>query len=83
MKRCSRKIVAILIPLTALVMGAVGGYLLYRCIWCDTENRTVTGNDFISIAIGGVFGLLMTTLFCTKQDTEKITCRERNLHRNG
>lgn len=71
MKRCRRKIGVILIPLAALVVGAVGGYLLYRCKWCGMGNCAITGNAFLSIAIGGVFGLLMTTPFCTKQDSEK------------
>lgn len=62
MKKRNGKIILFLLYIAFAVLGAVGGFLLYRFVGCGSGSCSITGNPYFSTVIGAVFGLLVGIL---------------------
>ncbi len=40
-------------------VGAVAGFLYYRFIGCKSGSCPLTGNPYVSVLFGGIFGMLI------------------------
>lgn len=55
-----------IIPALGVVVGAIGGYLYWHYIGCESGACPITGNPYISTAYGAVLGVLLFTSFSKK-----------------
>lgn len=46
-----------------VVLGAVGGYLYYHFIGCQSGTCPITSNPYISVVWGAVLGYLLLSMF--------------------
>lgn len=59
-----------LLQITGTVAGAIGGYLYYHFIGCQSGTCPITSNPYISIVYGAVIGYLVFDMF-KKKETKK------------
>lgn len=52
--------------LIGLLVGAVGGYLYYRFIGCNSGGCAITSNPYLTILWGAVIGYLLFDMFKIK-----------------
>lgn len=55
-----------LVSLIGLVVGAVGGYIYYIEIGCNSGSCAITSNPFMSVIWGAVIGYLVFDIFRKK-----------------
>jgi hypothetical protein len=55
-----------LISLIGLVVGAIGGYVYYIEIGCNSGSCAITSNPFMSVIWGAVIGYLVFDIFRKK-----------------
>jgi hypothetical protein len=46
-----------------IFLGAIGGYLYYLKVGCASGTCPITSNPYISVAYGGLLGLLTVNIF--------------------
>jgi hypothetical protein len=51
-------------PVSAVLIGAVAGFLYYNFIGCSTGSCAITSNPYSSILIGGMMGLFIVNSPC-------------------
>lgn len=51
------------LSILGIVLGAVGGYLYYHFIGCQSGTCPITSNPYISIIWGAVLGYLLLSMF--------------------
>ena len=71
MKKLNGKTVCIIICALTTVLGAVGGYLLYRFVGCGAGSCSVTSSPYLGAALGAIFGFLLGTLLCPQRKAEE------------
>jgi len=59
-----------LLQITGTVAGAIGGYLYYHFVGCQSGTCPITSNPYISIVYGAVIGYLVFDMF-KKKETKK------------
>lgn len=52
--------------ITGLILGAIGGYLYYHFVGCNSGSCAITSNPYMSILWGGVMGYLLFDIFKLK-----------------
>ena len=57
-----------MLKIIGLVVGALGGFLYYYFIGCQSGTCPITSNPYISIAYGALIGYLLFDLFRKKED---------------
>ena len=55
------------LKIAGILTGAVGGYLYYYFIGCNSGTCPITSNPYISIAYGAVMGYLIFDMFKKKE----------------
>lgn len=70
MKKLNGKTVCIIICALTTVLGAVGGYLLYRFVGCGSGACSLTAKPYLGAMFGAVFGLLVGTVICPQKKAE-------------
>ncbi|MDZ7743841.1 MAG: DUF6132 family protein [Bacteroidota bacterium] len=65
-----------LISVIGLVIGAVGGYLYYHFIGCNSGSCAITSNPFMSVLWGALMGYLVFDMFKPKAKIEKDQSEE-------
>lgn len=53
------------ITLAAIVVGAFAGYLYYHFVGCSSGSCAITGNPYISVIFGGLFGYFLVNRPCS------------------
>lgn len=56
-----------ILKITGIPVGAVGGYLYYFFIGCNSGTCPITSNPYISIVYGAIMGYLIFDLFKKKK----------------
>lgn len=59
-----------LLKISGVLTGAVGGYLYYYFIGCNSGACPITSNPYISIAYGALIGYLVFDMFKKKEKKE-------------
>lgn len=54
------------LPILGLVVGAIGGYMYWQYIGCESGACPITGNPYISTGYGALLGVLLFTSFSKK-----------------
>lgn len=62
-----------LVSLIGLVAGAVGGYIYYIEIGCNSGSCAITSNPYMSIIWGAAIGYLVGDIFYKKPKAESQT----------
>jgi len=62
-----------LVSLIGLVIGAVGGYIYYIEIGCNSGSCAITSNPYMSIIWGAAIGYLIGDIFHRKPKAESKT----------
>lgn len=52
--------------IAGLILGALGGYLYYHFVGCNSGSCAITSNPYMSILWGGVMGYLLFDIFKLK-----------------
>ena len=60
----------VITQITGTVAGAIGGYLYYHFVGCQSGTCPITSNPYISIVYGAVIGYLVFDMF-KKKETKK------------
>ncbi len=55
------------LKISGILTGAVGGYLYYSFIGCNSGTCPITSNPYISILYGALMGYLIFDLFKKKE----------------
>ena len=55
------------LKISGILIGAVGGYLYYYFIGCNSGTCPITSNPYISIVYGAVMGYLIFDMFKKKE----------------
>lgn len=71
MKKNKGKTLCIIIYVLTVIVGAAGGYLLYRFAECGAGSCSVTSNPYFGAALGAIFGFLLGTLLCPQRKAEE------------
>jgi hypothetical protein len=53
-------------PFLGIIIGGIGGYLVYYFIGCESGACVITRNPFSSIVTGSVLGYLVSGFPCLK-----------------
>ena len=56
-----------ILKIAGIITGAVGGYLYYYFVGCNSGACPITSNPYISIAYGALMGYLLFDLFKKKE----------------
>ncbi len=56
-----------ILKIIGIPVGAVGGYLYYFYIGCNSGTCPITSNPYISVAYGAIMGYLIFDLFKKKK----------------
>jgi len=59
-----------LLKIAGIVTGAIGGYLYYHFVGCQSGTCPITSNPYISVIYGAVMGYLLFDLFKKKETKE-------------
>lgn len=70
MKKNKGKTLCIIIYVLTVIVGAAGGYLLYRFAGCGAGSCSVTSNPYLGAMFGAVLGLLVGTIICPQKKAE-------------
>ena len=71
MKKNNGKTLCIIIYVLTVIVGAAGGYLLYRFAGCRAAGCSVTSNPYLGAALAAVFSFLLGTLLCPQRKAEE------------
>ena len=52
--------------IVAVLVGAIGGYLYYHFIGCESGQCAITSNPYMSVLFGAVMGLFITNSPCSR-----------------
>ncbi len=52
-------------PLLGVVLGGIGGFLFYYFVGCSSGSCPITGNPYVSIIWGSLFGFLLVKSPCS------------------
>jgi len=55
-------------PLLGILLGGIGGFLIYYYVGCKTGSCAITRNPISSIVTGSVLGVLLSSAPCLKCD---------------
>jgi hypothetical protein len=61
------------ISIIGLVVGAIGGYIYYIQIGCNSGSCAITSNPYMSILWGAAIGYLVFDMFRKKPKTQTET----------
>jgi hypothetical protein len=50
----------------SIILGGVGGFLIYHFVGCKTNACAAAGNPYVTIITGSILGFLMTCSACFK-----------------
>jgi len=53
-------------PIVAVFIGGIAGYSYYHFVGCSSGTCPITGNPFISVIWGGLFGFFMVNSPCSR-----------------
>lgn len=70
MKKNKGKTLCIIIYVLTVIVGAAGGYLLYRFAGCGSGACSLTAKPYLGAMFGAVFGLLVGTIICPQKKAE-------------
>lgn len=59
-----------LLKIAGIVTGAIGGYLYYHFVGCQSGTCPITSNPYISVIYGALMGYLLFDLFKKKETKE-------------
>ncbi len=59
-----------LLKIAGIVTGAIGGYLYYHFVGCQSGTCPITSNPYISVIYGALIGYLLFDLFKKKETKE-------------
>ena len=59
------------ITLIGVIIGAIGGYLYYHCVGCETGTCSITSKPLNSSLYGAIMGGLLFNIF--QKDKSKTT----------
>lgn len=59
-----------LLKIAGIVTGAIGGYLYYHFVGCQSGTCPITSNPYISVIYGALIGYLLFDLF-KKNETKE------------
>ena len=71
MKKNKGKTLCIIIYVLTVIVGAAGGYLLYRFAGCGAGSCSVTSNPDRGAGLGAICGFLLGTLLCPQRKAEE------------
>ena len=60
-----------MLKISGIITGAIGGYLYYYFIGCNSGACPITSNPYISIGYGAIVGYLVLDLFKKKQKDDE------------
>ena len=50
----------------SIILGGVGGFLIYHFVGCKTDACAVARNPYVTIITGSILGFIMTCSACLK-----------------
>ena len=65
-RRSRRGWISLLWPLSGVIIGAIGGYIYYIKIGCQSGTCPITSNPVFSILWGAILGFLIFDMFRKK-----------------
>ncbi len=65
-----------LISVIGLAVGAIGGYMYYYFIGCNSGSCAITSNPFMSVLWGALMGYLVFDMFKPKKKISKDQSEE-------
>lgn len=57
-----------ILKITGILIGAIGGYLYYYFIGCNSGTCPITSNPLISVLYGALIGYLLFDMFKKKEN---------------
>ncbi|MFW9598769.1 MAG: DUF6132 family protein [Paludibacter sp.] len=57
-----------ILKITGILVGAIGGYLYYYFIGCNSGTCPITSNPLISVLYGALIGYLLFDMFKKKEN---------------
>jgi len=64
--------------IAGLILGALGGFLYYRLVGCNSGGCAITSNPYISILWGAAMGYLLADIFKIREKTKAEDPAEKN-----
>lgn len=64
--------------IAGLILGALGGFLYYRLVGCNSGGCAITSNPYISILWGAAMGYLLADIFKIRKKTKAEDPAEKN-----
>lgn len=66
----------LLIPITGIILGAIGGYIYYIKIGCEGGTCPITSNPALTMLWGAILGFLIFDMFRKKPSKEHKSKQE-------
>jgi hypothetical protein len=66
-KKARRGWKSLLLPVTGIILGTIGGYIYYIKIGCHSGTCPITSNPVLSMLWGAILGFLVFDMFRKKQ----------------
>lgn len=64
--------------IAGLILGALGGFLYYRLVGCNSGGCAITSNPYMSILWGAAMGYLLADIFKIREKTKAEDPAEKN-----
>jgi len=64
--------------IAGLILGALGGFLYYRLVGCNSGGCAITSNPYMSILWGAAMGYLLADIFKIREKTKAEDTAEKN-----